>query len=198
MSPLSETARRWLLELARHALGAATRGEALAEPQIPPELPDPDRQRLAQPHCIFVSLHKHGQLRGCVGHLALDAPLYELVVDMAEAAALDDIRFQPVSEEELGDLDVEISVLSPFFPAGPEQIVPGTHGLLVQQGPLRGLLLPQVASEHNWDAVRFLRETCRKAGLPSDAWKRGATVEAFTAEVFGERERALKAPRSAA
>lgn len=188
MSPLSDQARRWLLDLARGAISAATRGEASASPQIPPELPESDRQRLAEAHGIFISLHKHGELRGCVGHLALDAPLYELVTETAAAAALDDIRFPPVASEEIADLHVEISVLSAFFPARPEEIVPGKHGLLVRHGQQRGLLLPQVASERKWDAVRFLRETCRKAGLPSNAWKQGAIVEAFTAEVFGERD----------
>ena len=198
MSPLSDDARRWLLAVARRAIVAAILGEAPAGPQIPPELPECDRQRLAQPHSIFVSLHKHGKLRGCVGHLALDAPLYVLAAGTAAAAALDDLRFPPVVAEEIGDLDVEISVLSPFFPARLEDIVPGKHGLLVYQGEQRGLLLPQVASERKWDAARFLRETCRKAGLPADAWKKGASVEAFTAEVFAEPERKAEAPDSAA
>jgi CDP-diacylglycerol--glycerol-3-phosphate 3-phosphatidyltransferase len=188
MLPLSSAARRWLLDLARAAVDAAGRGEPIPAPEVPPDLPLADQTELARPYAVFVSLHKQGQLRGCVGHIGFETPLRQLVPEMAQAAALDDARFDPVSPEEVPDLDIEISVLSRFFPIEPDQIVPGVHGLLARRGIHRGILLPQVALEHNWDAVRFLNETCRKAGLPPDAWTRGATIEAFTADIIGEEK----------
>lgn len=183
---LSSAASRWLLDLARSAVAAAGRREALPSPQIPPELPASDRHELEQARAAFVSLHKQGRLRGCVGHVGFDTPLLRLVPEIAEAAASHDARFPPVSAEELPDIHVEISVLSPLFPIRPEEIVPGTHGLLVSRGFHRGLLLPQVATAAGWDSLRFLRETCRKAGLDPDAWQHGATLEAFTADVISE------------
>jgi AmmeMemoRadiSam system protein A len=177
-----------LLDLARRALEAAGRGEDFPAPAAPRELPALDRQELERPHGAFVSLHKAGQLRGCIGHVAEDLPLRLVVAEMAWAAAREDSRFPPVSKEETSEIEVEISVLSPLFPIRPEEIVPGKHGLMVRRGLYRGLLLPQVAAACHWDAERFLGETCRKAGLSPDAWKRGATLEAFTAEVITEGE----------
>ena len=103
------------------------------------------------------------------------------------ASALHDARFEPVRPEELPEIEIEISVLSLLQEVRPEEVQVGTHGLLVSQGRARGLLLPQVAVEHHWQREQFLEETCQKASLPSDAWLRGARVEAFTAEVFNER-----------
>ena len=186
MLPLSSAARRWLLDVARAAVAAAGRGEAFAAPQVPAEFSPADRHELEQPRPAFVSLHKHGRLRGCVGHIGFDTPLPLLVPEIAQAAARNDARFPPVLPDEVPELEVEISVLSSFFPIEPDQIVAGTHGLLVRQGLHRGLLLPQVATAAGWDAPRFLREACRKAGLDPDAWKHGATVEAFTADIISE------------
>ncbi|HYM11257.1 MAG TPA: AmmeMemoRadiSam system protein A [Bryobacterales bacterium] len=185
MLPLSSAARRWLLEMARAAVEAAGWGEPFQAPQAPPDLPPTDASELERPRAAFVSLHKQGRLRGCVGHIGFDTPLRQLVPEMAQAAARDDARFDPVSPEEVRELEIEISVLSDFFPIEPDQVIPGVHGLLARRGIHRGILLPQVALEHNWDAARFLSETCRKAGLPFDAWKRGATIEAFTADIIG-------------
>lgn len=185
MSPLSSDARRWLLELARAAVEAAGRGEPFPAPEILRDLSPSDQAELARPCAVFVSLHRQGRLRGCVGHIGFETPLRLVVPEMAQAAARDDARFDPVSPEEVSDLEIEISVLSRFFPIEPHEIVPGVHGLLVERGFHRGILLPQVASEHSWDAVRFLSETCRKAGLPPDAWKRGAALKAFTADIIG-------------
>ena len=184
MSPLSSAAGRWLLEQARAAVEAAGRGQAYRAAEIPAELGSEDRRELERPRAAFVSLHKHGKLRGCVGHVAIDTPLRQVVAEMAQAAALDDTRFPPVTAEETADLAIEISVLSPLAPIRPEEVRPGVHGLAVRQGWRRGLLLPQVAASQHWDAERFLSETCRKAGLEPDAWKRGAEVEGFTAEVI--------------
>ena len=184
MSPLSSAARRWLLQQARAAVEAAGCRQAYRVPEIPSELGPEDRQELERPQAAFVSLHKHGKLRGCVGHVAFDTPLKRVVAEMAQAAALDDTRFPPVTAGEVPNLEIEISVLSPFFPIRPEQVTPGVHGLAVRQGCRRGLLLPQVATAQKWDAERFLSETCRKAGLEPEAWKHGAEVEGFTAEVI--------------
>jgi AmmeMemoRadiSam system protein A len=134
----------------------------------------------------FVTLHKSGSLRGCIGYAEPAKPLFRTVRQCALAAALHDPRFEPVVPDELPDLHIEISVLSPLQVIAPEQIEVGRHGLIVSLGPRRGLLLPQVASGWKWDRIRFLEEACVKAGLPRDAWNRGAKVEAFTAQVFAE------------
>lgn len=186
MLPLSSAAQHWLLGLARRAVEAAGRGETFLAPQLPADLSPPDREELERPRAAFVTLHKEGRLRGCVGRINADTPLLLLVPEMAQAAALEDARFAPVSLDELSEIQLEISVLSPFFPIRPEDVVPGVHGLFVRQGLHRGLLLPQVASCYHWDAARFLSEACRKAGLTPDAWKRGAILEAFLADVIAE------------
>jgi uncharacterized protein len=108
------------------------------------------------------------------------------VLETAIAAAFGDNRFEPVTAEQAPRLKIEISVLSPMFQIAPREVVVGLHGLLISEGQHRGLLLPQVPVEHGWDADTFLSETCRKAGLSSDAWRRGAKIEAFTAEIFGD------------
>jgi AmmeMemoRadiSam system protein A len=110
------------------------------------------------------------------------------VAETARAAAFDDSRFEPVSREEAPQLEISLSVLSPLKPIEAAQVEIGRHGLMVSMAGHRGLLLPQVPIEHGWDRVTFLEQTCRKAGLPVDVWKMGATLEAFTAEVFGEGE----------
>jgi len=146
----------------------------------------PPSERLAELRGAFTTLHLDKRLRGCVGYIYPVKPLYRTVAETALAAAFHDTRFLPVSEEEAPRLEIEISVLSPVVPIAPEDIEVGRHGLVVTLGSRRGLLLPQVAVEYGWDARTFLEETCHKAGLPPDAWERGATIEAFTAEVFGE------------
>jgi AmmeMemoRadiSam system protein A len=113
--------------------------------------------------------------------------LYRTVAEAARAAAFDDPRFQPVTPEEAPNLKVEISVLSALQPIVPEDVVVGKHGLVVIQGSRRGLLLPQVPVEWGWDRETFLSQTSVKAGLTPDAWRQGAELQAFTAEVFGEK-----------
>lgn len=146
----------------------------------------PPGAHLAEPRGVFTSLHLEGHLRGCVGYVLPVAPLYQAVADTARAAAFEDSRFCPVTREEAGRLEVELSVLSPPRPISPEEIEVGHHGLLISMAGQRGLLLPQVAVQYRWDRAMFLEQTCRKAGLPRDAWLKGASVEAFTAEIFGE------------
>ena len=176
--------RRWLLRLAQLAIGAAVRGQGRREPL---------RMAEATPHLreargAFTTLHENGNLRGCIGYVLAVAPLEQTIRETARAAALEDSRFPPVSEDELERLQVEISVLSPMFRIAPEDVVVGRHGLMISHEGRRGLLLPQVPEEWGWDRETFLAQTCRKAGLPADSWKRGAKIEAFTAEVFGETE----------
>ena len=135
----------------------------------------------------FVTLTSRGELRGCIGQTEPDGPLGAVIIHCAAAAALADPRFPPVSRDELDLLGVEISVLTPPEAViGIDQINVGRHGLIVQQGRHRGLLLPQVATEYGWSREEFLSHTCRKAGLPVDAWRRGAQIFCFEAEIFGD------------
>jgi AmmeMemoRadiSam system protein A len=141
---------------------------------------------LAEPRGAFTTLYYRGELRGCVGFVVPVAPLYRTVAETARGAAFEDGRFSPVTREEASELKVSLSILSPVVPIPPEEVEIGRHGLLISLAGHRGLLLPQVPIEHGWDQVTFLEQTCKKAGLPLDAWQTGATVEAFTAEVFGD------------
>ena len=152
------------------------------------EIPlDPPTAHLAEPRGAFASLYSNRELRGCVGYVLPVSSVYRAVIDTARAAAFEDTRFHPVTIDEAPRLEVELSILSPPQPIKPEVVEVGRHGLLVSMGGNRGLLLPQVPKERGWDRVVFLEQTCRKAGLPPDAWERGALIEAFTAEVFGEK-----------
>jgi uncharacterized protein len=147
---------------------------------------EPPSEHLAQPRGVFSTLYLHGQLRGCVGYVLPVAPLYRGVIETARAAASEDTRFRPVSRVEAPHLKTSLSVLSPLNPIEPDKVEIGRHGLVVSSAGHRGLLLPQVPVEHEWDRTTFLEQTCHKAGLAIDAWRMGATLEAFTAEVFGE------------
>lgn len=146
----------------------------------------PPSSHLAEPRGAFTTLYQAGELRGCVGFVEPVASLYQTVIETARAAAFEDTRFWPVTREELAGLQVSLSILTKSKPILPEQIEIGRHGLIVGQAGRRGLLLPQVPVEHNWDLTTFLEQTCRKAGLPLNAWQNGAGIEAFTAEVFGD------------
>jgi AmmeMemoRadiSam system protein A len=148
---------------------------------------DPPTPRLAEPRGAFTSLYLHGQLRGCVGYILPVYPVYRAVAETARAAAFDDNRFSPVTRGEALDLEIQLSILSPAQPIQPEDIEVGRHGLLISAHGRRGLLLPQVPLEHGWDRVTFLEQTCVKAGLPIDAWQREASIEAFAAEIFGDK-----------
>ena len=170
--------RRILLRLAHQAIEAAL---ARRDPDL-----TPPSEHLAECRGAFTTLHLHGKLRGCIGYVFPNQSLYRTVAETARAAAFDDPRFEPVEAAEGPELKIEISVLSPLRAAAPEDVVVGKHGLLVQQGGRRGLLLPQVPVEWEWDRETFLAQTCLKAGLAPDAWTRGAELQVFTAEVFGE------------
>lgn len=142
---------------------------------------------LLQPAGAFVTLHRGEQLRGCIGTFEAGAPLLDTVQRMAVAAAQSDPRFAPVRAEELDELTLEISVLSPLRPARAEEVEVGVHGVFITRGANRGVLLPQVAVEHGWDRETFLQHTCLKARLPPEAWQEpGTRIEVFSAQVFGE------------
>ena len=174
----SSQERTLLLKLAHDAIASALdRSEISPTPLLP---------HLAEPRGAFTTLYHRGTLRGCVGFVEPVASLYQTVIETARAAAFEDTRFWPVTCEELEGLQVSLSILSKPTPILPEQIEVGRHGLIVGQAGHRGLLLPQVSVEHNWDRITFLEQTCHKAGLPLDAWQKGALIEAFTAEVFAD------------
>ncbi len=188
MWQLSKDEQRYLLDLARRAILAATQGQELPEDE-------PSSDVLKHPSGAFVSLHKRGRLRGCIGYILPGKALWQTVRDCALSAAFEDPRFDIVQAEELAELEIEISVMSGFETIRPEEIRVGTHGLLVTQGAFRGLLLPQVATQYRWNVEQFLEETCLKAGLRPDAWKDPVTrIEAFTALVFSESHLAESNP----
>ncbi len=180
MSRLSSDDCRALLDLARQAISSAVIEKRILD------LP-PFPAALKEPTGAFVTLHRDGQLRGCVGQVESPDPLADTVARSAINAALHDSRFPVVEADEIRSLEIEISVLSRPEPIAPETVVVGRDGLLVVKGEHRGLLLPQVASERRWSSQRFLEETCVKAGLPREAWREPSThVFAFSAEVFSD------------
>jgi AmmeMemoRadiSam system protein A len=179
---LSESARRELLGLARGALEAHFRGEPA------PRLASDRAETFGEARGLFVTLHRRGQLRGCIGTLAPTGDLTRVVAEYALRAAFEDPRFPPLAKAELPECEIEISVLTaPREIREPGDIAVGRDGLIIEFGGRRGLLLPQVATEWGFDSERFLIEVSRKAGLPQDAWRRpDARLWAFRAEVFSE------------
>lgn len=180
---LSRDEKRTLLGLARRTIE-----QYLANGK---KVPLPEAVGILLEQCgAFVTLHKKGELRGCIGNMIGRAPLVETIREMAIAAATQDPRFHKVSAQELSEIDIEISVLSPMKRVKDVgEIKVGTHGILMRRGMYQGVLLPQVATEYGWNRDTFLEHTCYKAGLPADAWKDPETViEIFSAEVFGEKK----------
>jgi AmmeMemoRadiSam system protein A len=178
---LPEESRAYLLSLARQSIASKSQGKDF--PRNPPTDP-----LLQKPSGAFVTLKSLGTLRGCIGRLESDRPLWETVAMMARAAAFEDPRFAPVVPEELDGLSIEISVLTPFEPLeDPLAVEVGTHGLLIEKGVNRGVLLPQVAEEMGWTAEEFLQSVCVKACLDQDAWKHPDTkLYTFSAVVISE------------
>jgi len=176
----SQDERVLLLRLAHDSILSALEDREIAL--------DPPTSHLAEPRGVFTSLYLKGALRGCVGYVLPVGSVYRAVAETARAAAFEDTRFPPVKIEEAHHLEMELSILSVPQPITPESIDIGRHGLLIGMGGRRGLLLPQVPIENRWDRETFLSQTCRKAGLPLDAWQKGATIEAFTAEIFGNKQ----------
>ena len=177
-SEYADEERSQLLRLAHESVLSA-----LEQHEIRPFEPSP---HLSELRGAFTTLYLHGKLRGCVGYPNAIVPLYRTVIETARAAAFDDPRFAPLTLAEARQIKVSLSVLSPLVPVSAEQIEVGRHGLVVSLHGHRGLLLPQVPVEHAWDRITFLEQTCLKAGLSANAWGEGATIEAFTAEVFGD------------
>jgi AmmeMemoRadiSam system protein B/AmmeMemoRadiSam system protein A len=179
---LNKGQRQKLLQIARNSIEHyLSSGEKI-------KLEETDPLLLAQSGA-FVTLNKHGQLRGCIGSLTGNQPLYLTIRDMAIEAAVNDFRFQKVELSELKDIKIEISLLSPLKRiSSPDQITLGIHGVIVKSGSNMGVFLPQVATETGWSKERFLSELCsQKAGVSADAWKDPATeMYIFTAEVFSE------------
>jgi AmmeMemoRadiSam system protein A len=181
MPSLSEADRRAALQLARTAVV-----EAVSHRKLPDTFPR--EGAFAERRGVFVTLHVRNRLQGCIGVIEANEPLGEAIVRCAASAALEDPRFAPMKPEQLDELSIEISLLSPMEPIAPEAIEIGRHGLFVRLHAQRGLLLPQVAIEHRLTREQFLEETCRKAGLRREAWRDPeAQLFAFTCEVFSER-----------
>jgi AmmeMemoRadiSam system protein A len=176
---IDERDRRRLLDVARRALEARVRRE---------QAPAVDSSgTFALRRGAFVSIHCRGDLRGCLGRLTLEEPLGQTILHLAGIVADSDPRFDPVLAGELAELEIEISVLTlEREVTAIDEIEIGRHGVIVEDGCRRGLLLPQVASEHGWDRATFLNHACLKAGLPPDAWLNGARILVFEAQVFCE------------
>ncbi|TFG90762.1 MAG: AmmeMemoRadiSam system protein A [Syntrophobacterales bacterium] len=178
---LTKQEKDLLLQIARKSIEAGLAGEKMSPPET-------ESETLREKMGAFVTLKTEGRLRGCIGFIEGRKPLYKTVAEMAQAAAFNDSRFRPVREEELKYLDIEISALTPLRQIRDiDEIKVGRHGIYLVKGFHSGLLLPQVATEYNWDRTTFLKETCIKAGLPEDAWKDTDTqIFIFSATVFGE------------
>lgn len=172
-----------LLDIARLAVSECVRGGSdYVEPR--------EEQALNVRRGCFVTIKQRGRLRGCIGNFQSELPLFKEVAAMARASAIRDPRFYPMKEEDLDDFSIEISVLSPLKKIDEiEQIVIGQHGIYLEKGYYRGVLLPQVATEHHWDRLTFLKQTCLKAGLAAEAWKaEDCEIYIFSAQVFSEAE----------
>ncbi len=180
MPSLSEAERRAALQLARTAVV-----EAVTHQKLPDRVPHDGI--FAERRGVFVTLHVRNRLQGCIGVVEAKEPLGEAIARCAASAAREDPRFAPMKAEQLSELGIEISLLSDLAPITPESIEIGRHGLLVAHQGRRGLLLPQVAVERKFSRDQFLEETCRKAGLPREAWREpDARVFGFTCEVLRE------------
>jgi len=181
---LTPEQKKTLIKIARQSIISASSGLAAPEYQI--------TNSVLNTACgAFVTLHNNnGALRGCIGNITTENPLWETVRNMAAEAALRDPRFPPVSTREAGSIYIEISVLSPLQKIKSlEQIEVGKHGLFIKKDYYQGLLLPQVAIEHRWNRIKFLEQTCYKAGLSRDCYKqKNCEIFIFSAAVFGERD----------
>ncbi|WP_432738368.1 AmmeMemoRadiSam system protein A [Maridesulfovibrio sp. FT414] len=177
---LTQEEKSYLKDLVRLSIISRLRGDKDAA------VPEPPTRHLAEEFGAFVTLNKHGHLRGCIGNIQGSGPLYKTIWRMARAAAFEDPRFPPVSLPEFDELEIEISILSPITVCTDvEKIEIGRHGLIMQRGMQSGLLLPQVAVDWKWDRKQFLAQTCNKAGMEPTAWQDPATnILWFEAEVF--------------
>ena len=188
---LTEAQGRQLLEIARRSIVSFVVDGVRYDAESDGDFAEID-DALRQPCGAFVTLHREGHLRGCIGLVEGVRPLFKAVQEMAVAAAVEDPRFMPLAPGEIDGVKIEISVLSPLAKiASLKEIEIGRHGLLIRKGRHSGLLLPQVATEHGWELEEFLRNTCYKAGINPDAWKKHKkdpemSVYIFTAHLFNE------------
>jgi AmmeMemoRadiSam system protein A len=172
--------QRFLLGLARDTIEGFLKTGKRPRPKAAPT-------KLSEKRGAFVTLKVDDQLRGCIGYPLPYKPLVETIVEMAIAAATQDYRFPPIKVEELGQMKIEISVLTLPRPIlDSHEIEVGRHGIIVSKGIAKGLLLPQVPTEYGWDRETYLRHGCLKAGLDEDEWQKGAHIEVFEAQVFSE------------
>ncbi|MFA4911892.1 MAG: AmmeMemoRadiSam system protein B [Desulfobacteria bacterium] len=180
---LNKEEKKTLLSIAKTAIECRVKNQNLPKFDIRSDT-------LREKRGAFVTLHKHGSLRGCIGNIHGNKPLYITIEEMAIASAFNDPRFKPVTEGEIKDLDIEISVLTPLRKIdNVEDIQVGKHGIYIEKGYYSGLLLPQVATEYRWDSTTFLEQTCNKAGLPKSAWKdKDTRIYIFSADIFSEEE----------
>lgn len=178
---VTEEEKNTLLQVARQSVTSFLEGRTYEPP--------PPRGNLQSKAGVFVTIHTtRGNLRGCIGQLFGKTHLIDTVKEVAISSAFHDPRFTPVRQEEVKDLVFEISILSPFRLAKPEEVVPGTHGIYLKNGFFSGLLLPQVATEQEWNRLEFLDHGCRKAGLSAGCWQNPDTeLYIFTALVFKEQ-----------
>jgi AmmeMemoRadiSam system protein A len=176
-SPFTEQEKKELLALAQNTItGYVTNGKV---PEM--EIKNP---KFKTDGAVFVTIKEKGSLRGCIGHIQAVMPLYQSIIKNAVAACSSDPRFPPIKKEELKDIEIEISILSPFVSLRDvRNIQVGKHGLYIMKGMQSGILLPQVATELGWDRDAFLENVCMKAGLPKYAWK-DAELYSFTAEIL--------------
>ncbi len=180
---LNKDEQIFLLRLARSVIAAKSMGKEYTPDNFPSDTLNTDMG-------VFVTLNSNSELRGCIGYVEGIAPLRQAVAEMAQAAAFEDPRFSPVSVEELDDLEIEISVLSPLKEISDiSEITVGVHGIIIEKNFYKGLLLPQVATEYGWDRNMFLEHTCVKAGLSKDAWQQDdIIIKIFSAEIFSEKD----------
>ena len=179
---LTENEKHILLLTARKTITSRLTGQKAVDPELTPKLKE---------KCgAFVTLHKSGKLRGCIGYVEGIRPLFETVKEVSESSAFGDPRFPSVRLDELESIDIEISVLTPLKRIKSiDEIQVGVHGIMIKQGLYSGLLLPQVATEYGWDRETFLAHTCNKAGLPGECWREKNTeIEIFSAIIFGEEK----------
>jgi AmmeMemoRadiSam system protein A len=178
---LTEEGKKTLIDIAKTTIESRVTGKNVTEFRI-------DLEVLKEKRGAFVTIRKHGHLRGCIGYIEARKPLYKTVQEMAIAAAFNDPRFPPLKRDELQHITIEISVLSPLKEIKDiNEIEVGIHGIYIVKGFNSGLLLPQVATEYKWDSSTFLEETCYKAGLHSGAWRdKDTKIYIFSADVFNQ------------
>jgi AmmeMemoRadiSam system protein A len=188
MALIDHAAKKTLLQRARHAIARAI-GAPIPGPPLHVASVSDQAIRSDVKAGAFVTLRLNGHLRGCIGYPESDLPLVDVIERCALSAAISDPRFPPVTPDEWSGIDLEVSVLGPIEPVGDvKDVIVGRHGVIVEFGRRRGLLLPQVAIEWSWSAEELASQACAKAGLPRDAWRKGAKLFKFEAEVFGESD----------